>query len=107
MNGGLSARGLARAYERGRKQVRALVQQKTQRLKAETIDREITSADRRAMQILLTVPHHSDAFHSVLQTASLSAVHHAYEKSSGSRRAAIGEKLEELMSLALPHPKRD
>ena len=109
MNGGLSARGLARAYERGRKQVRALVQQKAegQRRKAEAVNREITSADRRAMQILLTVPHHSDAFHSVLQTASLSAVHHAYEKSSGSRRAAIGEKLEELMSLALPHPKRD
>jgi hypothetical protein len=98
---GVSARGLARAYERGRKRVRALVQEKA----AEVLKLEINSADRQAIKILLTVPHHSDAFHSVLQTASLSAIHEAYLNCSGSRRAAIGEKLEELMSLALPHPQ--
>lgn len=75
------------------------------------IDREITSADRHAIKILLTVPQHSDVFHSVLQTASLSAIHEAYlvldtpDTKSGSRRAAIGERQIELMSLAVPHPE--
>jgi len=76
------------------------------------VGREITSADRRAVNLLLTVPFHSDAFHAVLETASVSALHEAYLKSAkvpkaGSRRSAIGEKLETLMSLALPHPSHD
>jgi hypothetical protein len=72
-----------------------------------SVKREISSADRRAVNLLLTVPFHSDAFHSMLATASVSAVHQAYEKSSGSRRTAIGEKLESLISLTLPHPRHD
>jgi hypothetical protein len=66
------------------------------------VGKQITSADRRAVNILLSVPHHSDAFHSVLQTASGSALQQAYEKSSGGRRTAIGERLESLMAAALP-----
>ncbi len=76
------------------------------------ITREIATADSRAVKLLGTLPVHSDAFYAVLNTASLSALQEAYLKSAnvpkaGTRRAAIGEKLEALMSLALPRASHD
>ena len=75
--------------------------------KKSDMKQEILSADRRAVNLLLTVP-----FHAVLETASLSALREAYLRSAkspkaGSRRAAISEKLEALMSLALPASSHD
>src|SRR5207249_119572 len=71
------------------------------------ISREISSADRRAVRLLLAVPHHSDTFHAGVRTATVSAVHGGYQKAAGSRHTAIGEQLESLMALALPHPSHD
>lgn len=69
--------------------------------------RPVVSADQRAVQLLLTVPVLSDAFHAVLLNASASALQEAVKKCAvgSSRRKSIAVQLS-ILAPARP-PRHD